>query len=96
MKFEWDEAKDQSNELKHGLNFSEAIELFTNDEEYLEIYDATHSVEEDRFLAIGEIKRGISVVVFTERDGDVIRIIGARFATKFEQEQFREFRRNLL
>ncbi|XOV90761.1 MAG: BrnT family toxin [Pseudomonadota bacterium] len=77
--------------MKHGLSFSEASDLFKNDSEYLEIFDATHSELEDRFLSIGEIRRGIAVVVFTERDGDTIRIIGARFATKAEQDRYFEY-----
>ena len=96
MKFEWDSTKNRSNELKHGLGFSEACELFTNDQEYLEIYDAPHSDDEDRFLAIGEIQRGVAVVVFTERIGDVIRIIGARFAMKNEQDRYREFKARMI
>ena len=96
MKFEWDSTKNRSNELKHGLGFSEACELFTSDREYLEIYDAPHSDDEDRFLAIGEIQRGVTVVVFTEREGDVIRIIGARFATKNEQDRYREFKAKMI
>ena len=96
MKFDWDETKNRSNELKHGLNFSEACELFTNTQDYLEIYDAAHSDSEDRFLAIGEIQRGTAVVVYTEREGDVIRIIGARFATKTEQDRYRDFKAGIL
>lgn len=66
--------------------------LFTSDEDYLEIFDTVHSDMEDRFLAIGEIRRGNAVVVFTERDGDLIRIIGARFATKREQDCYYSYR----
>jgi len=55
---------------------------------YLEIFDAAHSDAEDRFIAIGEIDRGIAVVVYTEREEDLIRIIGARFANERERERF--------
>lgn len=90
-KFEWDEKKDRSNRRKHGLSFSEASELFKGARDYLEIFDSSHSEVEDRSLAIGEIRRGIAVVVFTEREGDVVRIIGARFATKREQDRYYSF-----
>jgi uncharacterized DUF497 family protein len=90
MGFEWDDAKDRSNQKKHGLSFSEAARLFQSSQDYLEIFDAAHSQAEDRFIAIGEIDRGIVVVVYTEREDDLIRIIGARFATKREQERYRE------
>ncbi len=58
-------------------------------EDYLEIFDADHSHIEDRFIAIGPVDRGIVVVVYTERDEDRIRIIGARFANKREQDFYR-------
>lgn len=90
MRFEWDDAKDRSNQQKHGLSFSEAIQLFRSGQDYLEIFDVAHSHEEDRFIAIGEIHRGVAVVIYTERDEDVVRIIGARVATNRERDRFRE------
>jgi uncharacterized DUF497 family protein len=87
--FEWDEAKDRSNQKDHGLSFAEAQQLFELGDDYLEIFDAAHSESEDRFIAIGAIVRGIVVAVYTEREEDRIRIIGARFATKREQELYR-------
>ena len=91
MRFEWDDAKDRSNQRKHGLSFTEAKELFEGSRDYLEIFDAAHSDNEDRFIAIGEIGRGIAVVAYTEREEELIRIIAARFATKREQEQYRAY-----
>jgi uncharacterized DUF497 family protein len=88
MRFEWDDAKDRSNQRKHGLSFTEAKQLFEGNEEYLEIFDALHSDNEDRFIAIGDIGRGIAVVVYTERQEGLIRIIGARLATTREQERY--------
>ena len=63
--------------------------MFESDGDYLEIFDADHSALEDRFIVIGPIDRGIAIVVYTEREEDLIRIIGARFANKREQELFR-------
>ncbi|MEZ5558640.1 MAG: BrnT family toxin [Pseudomonadales bacterium] len=90
MRFEWDDAKDRSNQQKHGLSFSEAIQLFQSGQDYLEIFDAAHSQDEDRFIAIGEIHRGVAVVIYTERDEDTVRIIGARMATNRERDRYRE------
>jgi uncharacterized DUF497 family protein len=89
VKFEWDDAKDRSNKKKHGVSFAEVQRLFESGEDYLEIFDAEHSETEDRFIAIGPIDRGVVVVVYTEREENLIRIIGARFANKREQEMFR-------
>lgn len=90
MGFEWDDEKNLSNQAKHGLSFFEAVQLFQRGQDYLEIFDAAHSDAEDRFIAIGEIDRGIAIVVYTEREEDLIRIIGARFATERERERYRK------
>jgi hypothetical protein len=89
VEFEWDPAKDQSNQRKHGLSFREAQALFESGVDDLEIFDAEDSEIEDRFIAIGPIDRGIAVVVYTEREEGRVRIIGARLATRREQELYR-------
>ena len=91
MKFEWDSAKDQANLEKHGLSFSEAKELFESGDDYLEIFDDAHSDDEERFITIGKIRRGLVVVIWTERTEDTIRIISTRWATKREKELFNEY-----
>ena len=47
MKFEWDDAKDRSNQKKHGVSFAEAQRLFESSADYLEIFDAEHSEKEN-------------------------------------------------
>ena len=90
MRFEWDPTKEGENRAKHGLSFGEATALFASGVDYLEIWDAQHSVEEDRIIAIGPIDRGIIVVVYTERIEQTIRIISARHATQSEIHRYRE------
>ena len=63
MKVSWDPAKNRANCKKHGVSFEEAQELFTSGVDYLEIFDDAHSDDEDRFLAIGPIRRGLVLVV---------------------------------
>ena len=89
MEFEWDEDKDSRNQAKHGVSFAEAATLLRSESHYLEIFDADHSEFEDRFIAVGPIERGIVVVVYTEREEDIIRIIGARWANPREQSLYR-------
>ena len=89
MRVEWDAAKDRSNHAKHGLSFAEARVLFEDDADYLMIYDAEHSHDEDRFLAVGPISRGVIVLVYTELADDLVRIISARMATPAEQALYR-------
>ena len=89
MRFEWDDAKDLLNQEKHGISFGAARRLFEAGVDYLEIFDTEHSDSEDRFIAIGPIERGIVVIAYTERDEDIIRIIGARWANAREQSLYR-------
>ena len=91
VKFAWDEAKSRASKDKHGVGFEEASELFRSRVDYLEIFDEEHSVTEDRFIAIGPVRRGVVLVVWTERDEDTIRIISARWATTIECELYRNY-----
>ncbi len=90
LRFEWDDAKNVANQEEHGVSFEEASELFSSGEDYLEIFDADHSNAEDRFIAIGPITRGVVLVVWTERDEDVVRIVSARWVTKRERARYIE------
>jgi uncharacterized DUF497 family protein len=90
VKVVWDDAKNLANETKHGISFEEASELLVSDIDHLELFDEAHSEEEDRFISIGSIRRGLVVVVWTEADEDEVRIISARWATRHEQALFRE------
>jgi uncharacterized DUF497 family protein len=87
--FEWDDAKDLGNQRKHGVSFSEAQRLFESEAQILEIFDAEHSDLEDRFIAVGPIDRGLILVVYSEPEEGVIRIIAARLANKREQALYR-------
>ena len=91
MRFEWDDAKDLLNQEKHGISFEEARRLFESGVDYLEIFDTEHSDSEDRFIAIGPIERGVVVVVYTERDEDIVRIIAARWANAREGSLYRSY-----
>lgn len=89
MKVAWDHAKNLANQRKHGISFEEASELFQSGVNYLEIFDDEHSVLEDRFIAIGPIRRGLVLIVWMEQDENTVRIISARWATKHEQALYR-------
>ncbi|MGH7488676.1 MAG: BrnT family toxin [bacterium] len=92
MKVEWDEVKSVTNRRKHGISFEEAAELFARGQDFLEIFDEAHSEFEERFIAIGPIRRGLVLVVWTAReDGDILRIISARWAAEREQFLYHSF-----
>ena len=65
--------------------------MFSSGVDYLEIFDEEHSVEEERFIAIGPIQRGLVLVIWTERDEETTRIISARWATQREHAVYRSF-----
>ena len=83
MRFEWDSEKNEKNKEKHGVSFETAVHVF-DDKYCIEIYDQAHSIDEDRYIAIGKVGK-ILFVVFTERK-DSIRIISARLATEKERK----------
>lgn len=85
LSFEWDEEKDRINREKHGISFETASYVF-QDEYYIEMYDFEHSIEEDRYIAIGRVGE-LLFVVFTER-GEKIRLISARLATERERRLY--------
>ena len=83
IKFEWDTAKATSNRKKHGISFEEAQSVFY-DEFAVQFVDEDNAVSENRFLMLGfSDEARLLIVCHCERDeGNIIRIISARKATK--------------
>ena len=94
MKFEWDEEKNQENIRKHGLDFSDARQIF--DAPMLTASDTKEDYGEDRFIGIGFLKNFVAVVVYTEPQDETIRVISLRKALKHEREQFEKGLRDQL
>ncbi len=82
MRFEWDEAKRESNLLKHGIDFIDAEKVF--DGETITIPDNRFDYGEDRFITLGLLDERVVVIIHTETD-EVIRIISVRKASKNEE-----------
>jgi uncharacterized DUF497 family protein len=95
VKLAWDEAKNRENQQKYKVSFEEASELFRSGDDYLEIFDEEHSVCEDRLIAIGPIRRGLILIVWTERDEDTVRIMSARWAEEPERALYRAYMEEL-
>jgi uncharacterized DUF497 family protein len=86
--FEWDENKNTSNVLKHGISFEEAQSVF-NDFDALIAHDPEHSEDEERFIIIGiSNKLKLLMVCHCYRSYNTIRIISARKATTKETKQY--------
>lgn len=84
LKFEWDEAKASSNEIKHKVTFTEAATIFSDPLSYT-FNDPDHSIGEHRLLTFGisNKSRLLAVAHLNGRRG--IRIISARKATRHER-----------
>jgi len=93
VRFEWDPAKDASNQNKHGVSFEEATTVF-GDPLTVTVDDPDHSHEELRFLTLGfSVRNRLIVVVHTDR-GEVLRVVSARHATPTERRIYEQERKD--
>ena len=91
MEFEWNEAKARANLRAHGVTFELARTIF-RDPFAIELLDDRRDYGEPRFIIIGMAEGRVPLfVAYTERD-EKIRIISARRATQYEQDDY--FRQN--
>lgn len=75
--YEWDETKAARNLDKHRVSFEEAVTVF-GDPLYIDFYDPDHSVDEHRYLIMGQSTAGrLLIVSYTERD-EIVRLVSAR------------------
>ena len=89
MQFEWDEAKNLENIRKHEIDFADIPELFEGP--MLVELDDRFDYGKDRWSGIGLLGNGVAVVVWTERQNDVIRIISARRANRHERQRLKQY-----
>ncbi len=87
MRCEWDGDKADRNARKHGITFEEAATVFA-DPLALIIDDDSHP---ENARIIGEsLAARILLVVFIERDREIVRLISARRATRHERRRYEE------
>ena len=92
LRFEWDETKNSSNKRKHGVSFEEARSAFADESGRL-IGDPDHSDKEDRFILMAmSVRLRLLIVCHCYRRGDTIRIISARKANRWEQDQYEGYK----
>lgn len=89
MRYEWDEAKRQTNLEKHGLDFLDAPLVLEAEEKAVM---PTPCEQEQRFKAIARVGEITLVVVYTER-GTVTRIISFRPASRSERRRYEDARK---
>jgi uncharacterized protein len=87
MAYQWDKEKALTNLRKHGIDFADAVSVFSDD---LAITTPDERFDEERFITVGLDALGrVLVVVYTWR-GQKIRLISARAATRQERRQYEE------
>ena len=87
MAYQWNKDKAAANISKHGIDFADAVSVFSD---ALAVTIPDERFDEERFVTIGIDAFGrVLVVVYTLRD-DEIRLISARKATRYEQQQYEE------
>lgn len=87
MIYQWDRNKAVANVQKHGVDFADAVAVFSDD---FAITLTDERFDEERFITIGvDAFDRVLVVVYTMR-GNEIRLISARRATKRERQQYEE------
>ena len=89
LTFEWNPAKARSNLAKHGVGFPEAATVFGDSLSHT-VPDADHSEAEQRYVTMGMSYRQRILVVAHTEDGDRLRIISARRATRREQRVYEQ------
>ncbi len=89
MTFTWDPEKAEENLKNHGVDFREAATVF-EDPLSTTFPDNDHSLGERRFLVIGLSARSRILVISHTENGDTIRIISARAATRRERKFYEE------
>jgi hypothetical protein len=89
--FEWDEGNADKNWVRHRVSQSECEQVFFN-QPLIVAEDWEHSLEEDRFYALGRADADRRLfVVFTLR-GEWIRIISARDMMPQERREYEHAR----
>lgn len=80
--FEWDEAKNTTNQKKHGVSFCDAQYAFLDSKRVI-AEDLSHGQKEKRYYCFGLNREGTGILTvrFTYRSGR-IRIIGAGYWRK--------------
>ena len=84
-RFEWNDDKAWLNLAKHKISFETATAVF--DDPYA-VIEADDEPGEERWQTIGLAAQNMLFVIWTERHGNIIRIISARKANRQEEDRY--------
>ena len=87
MKFTWDDKKQQTNLRDHDVDFADAVGVFFDD--HALTTEDTDATGEQRLVIMGrDFLDRVLIVVSTEREEEVVRIISARKASPGERKSY--------
>jgi uncharacterized protein len=92
MNFEWDERKKEVNIDKHGFDFADADRIF--DLPMAVELDERDDYGEDRWIGTGMLDGRVVVVIYTEPDEEITRIISLRKALSYERKNYEQYLKN--
>ena len=87
MQCEWDEEKNRSNFVKHGVRFEDAQHVFSGP--CVSFEDDRFDYGEERLVTLGLLAGRLVVIAHSPR-GDGTRIISMRKGNRYEQEIYKK------
>ncbi len=94
MEFEWNASKSDFNINKHGLDFADSHRIF--DAPLLVLSDDRDDYGENRYIGLGLLDGRCVVLVYSEPDENVTRIISLRKALSHEKKRYEQYLKNEL
>lgn len=94
MQFEWDEKKNEINMAKHGFDFADAHQVFCSP--MVVELDERYDYGEERWIGTGMLQGRIVVIVYTESNSQMTRIISLRKAISHERKHYEQYIKNRL
>jgi uncharacterized DUF497 family protein len=84
---EWDENKRHANLAKHGIDFLDVAEIFSDPRR--RTFRSHHPPDERRYVTLGLLRHRLIAVIWTMR-GDKLRVISMRRARRNESKRYEE------
>jgi uncharacterized protein len=83
VEFTWHAHKNRLNQRKHGITFATAMRVF--DDPFHVTTQDREVEDEPRWQTIGMVGQNVLLVAYAVDEGDAVRIISARKATRAER-----------
>jgi uncharacterized DUF497 family protein len=92
MQVTWDPEKAEANQAAHGVSFAEAATVL--EDEWALTREDPDAIAEQRFATLGVSSEGkLLVVIYASREPEIIRIVSAWKANKWQRARYEEKRR---